>query len=124
MSKEVSYLIQLLSDHIRGIKSVPRQDLDWDIMTYLAKSHDVIAIVYYQCHDWIPDEKVSLFQNAYYSSLFIYSNRVKLLEEINTRFSEKAISYVTVKGLDIASFYTVPALRTMCDLDIIVNKKE
>lgn len=44
-----------------------------------------------------------------------------MLASIQAEFEKESISFFTVKGLDVAAFYPVPALRTMGDCDMIVH---
>ena len=51
-------------------------------------------------------------------------NRNAQHRQIFHSFSEAGIPFFTVKGLDVARFYPVPALRTMGDSDIVIHPED
>ncbi len=46
---------------------------------------------------------------------------MKLLDSISVAFTNASIPFFTVKGMDVAALYPIPALRTMGDCDILVH---
>ena len=122
LSAEKSFLLQILSDHLNGRQTaLPEYEFDWTELSRLARIHQVDGIVYYQCKKNIPAEFADSFKKGYSAATFYYTNRVKAVEEITAAFKENDIKYFAIKGLDVASLYPVPALRTMGDCDFVVD---
>lgn len=120
MTSEQKYFIQILSDHLAGRESCPPEDVvDWEEIVSAAKKHDLAGIVWHQCH------KLSPLAEALYghcrNSLYNYGRRVKTEEIIKTAFRNSGIESFVVKGSAIATYYPVPAYRTMGDTDFVVR---
>lgn len=122
MTKEEFFFIQLLSDFVEQKETKPLyDDLDWNTITHLAKIHQVGGIVFHQCKRFIPAELQSVLYSYYMASIYSYANYSSELKILEQSFHENDIDMFTVKGLEIASYYPCPALRTMGDMDIIVQ---
>lgn len=124
MTKEQIFFTGVLADHLNKRKTASADGLNWDLLLSYAKSHQVEAILYYQCKDFLPPEIRSRLTQLYASTLFYYTNRTKQFEEICRAFAERRLSFYTVKGLDVAELYPIPALRTMGDCDIVVHSED
>lgn len=124
MVKEDTIFLQILSDYLNNRKSVIEAGVDWNKIISCARKHQVEGIVYYQCKSSIPNEQHQQLVKLYAANLFYYTNRVKQFEEIAERLSKEKVPFYTVKGLNIAEFYSVPALRTMGDCDIVVHSED
>lgn len=114
-------LIKVLRDHLNEVKTEPF-DTDWDSLVSTAMTHEIGGIVFYQCKDFIPEEYKQKLESAYSVALFYYVNRIKAMDVISKTFS--GLNSCSVKGLEVAKFYPVPALRTMGDCDIVVVPKD
>ena len=124
MTSEQKYFIQILSDYLSGRVTEPREGTDWAQIQSWAHSHQVEGMIYYQCKRFISPEKSELFELTYDAALYYYNNRRYVLNKIQKAFETEKIPVLTVKGLLAAQWYSVPALRTMGDLDILVHKEE
>lgn len=111
-------LINILRDHLKTEKTAPF-DTDWAALFNLANKHEVAAIVYSQCNNFIPQECIEEFERTYSAAVFYYANRKKLLDKVETVLAD--IEHFIVKGPSIAQFYPIPALRTMGDTDIVIH---
>lgn len=76
------------------------------------------GIIYYQCKD---NSQVASLQPKYAMTMFAYSNRRKMLGELRKALYENGFPFFTVKGMDVAALYPVPALRSMGDLDMVMH---
>ena len=124
MNREQRLLLLTLSDHLQKRSTIPEEGIDWHALAVLADAHEVAGIVYKQCKEWIPGQYRSQFERAYSSALFAYANRRRAYQEIQVAFAENSIQSITVKGLEVAALYPIPALRTMGDLDILVHQQD
>ena len=113
-----SSLIPILCDYLNG-SITSSFNSDWLELFFLSKNHEVSAIVFSQCKDFIPQEHIGLFERSYGSTLYYYANRQRLMSRIETELSN--IEHFMIKGASIAKFYPVPAYRTMGDTDIVVH---
>ena len=121
MTNEQRFFIQILSDHLNGRKTEARSGLDWDALRSYADKHQVSGIVYQQCREFVPAECAEDMDRKHATELFYYHNRVALHAQVKQALSRKKIDFYTVKGLDVAALYPIPALRTMGDCDIVVH---
>lgn len=124
MTREQTFFTGVLADHLNKRRTASADGLNWNLVLSYAKKHQVEGILYYQCKDFLPPEVRGRMIKLYASTLFYYTNRTKQFEEICKEFAERKISFYTVKGLDVAEFYPIPALRTMGDCDIIVHSHD
>ena len=121
MTKEQEYLINILQDHIAGRTTEPLENADWLAISNLARIHQVDGIVYAQCKNFIPSDALQKFAQAYSAVIYYYVNRQKDMIQITDAMRKNNIPCFSVKGLEVAQYYPVPALRTMGDCDIIVR---
>ena len=129
MNIEYLTFLRILSDHLNKITSHPPDDLDWAQIAAYAKSHEVEAIVGHQCREYLttkPELKdiLARFETARAASMFYYTNRVQALEELKAVYRDERVRFFTVKGLDVAALYPVPAYRTMGDMDIVLSTED
>lgn len=124
MTKEQSFFLQVLSDHLNGRQTNPQENIDWSVIMTLTQNHQVNGIVYWQCKDFLPDELGKRLRNKYFSELYFYYNREALFKQVKQAFSAAQIPFYTVKGLAVAQYYPIPALRTMGDCDIVVHTED
>ena len=124
MSNDRDFLLRLMSDHLHRRSTPPEESIDWKVVADLAKSHDVAGIVYQQCKAWMPETWKKQFEQTFSFSLFVYANRIRTLKDIQGTFAAHQIETITIKGLEVARLYPIPALRTMGDLDILVHQRD
>lgn len=124
MTPEKTFFLRLLADHLAGRTTSPANNLDWQLILQYARMHQVDGIVYYQCKRFLPAKEKALLQQSFISTMYYYENRSYTIQNIKESFRAQDIPMVTVKGMDLAACYPVPALRTMGDIDIIVHKED
>lgn len=124
MNQTQQFFINILSDHLHGIKTEIPCNVDWDEILKLSQSHQVEGIVYHQCKNFMPLKDKQLLDNKTSSTLYYYGNRKAALKEAVEELRKREISHVIVKGFSVAKYYPIPALRTMGDCDIIVHRKD
>ena len=114
-------LTQVLQDHIHS-KPTAQFTADWDSFITLAKQHEVTAILYAQCKDFVPEPYLTDLQRYYSTVLFFYANRRTMMERIDEALHE--IPHFTIKGAAVAQYYPYPAYRTMGDTDIVIHRED
>ena len=122
--QEIKAFIGILSDFISCRKTTLPEYIDWSIIAKLSRIHQVEGIVYYQCKEFIPEEIFPVSAQAFAATLFYYKNRECVLSSIKREFEQNGIHSFEVKGMRVAEFYPIPALRTMGDSDIVVHKEQ
>ena len=121
MTKEQMFFIRVLLDFMHEKETDAPDCIDWNVLFNYSKSHQVSGILYYQCKDFIPEENKQKLNTENALTLYNHVHYLAELTQLRTLFKSHNIEMFTIKGLDIAQFYPVPALRTMGDLDIIIH---
>ncbi len=129
MTREQDFFLQVLADHIHGRATNPPEGLDWPQIAKYAKSHEVEGIVGYQCLPYLKEHPEladirERFDKASALAMFYYANKVQAFEELKAVYQREQIRFFTVKGLEVAAMYPVPAFRTMGDLDIVMSSED
>lgn len=121
MIKEEKLIISVLSDYVNNRKTEFLDEIDWESLLLQAQKHQVEAVVYEQIR-MITPAKYLEFANQYYAgTVFYYSNRKRLLNEIFSKYEDSGIEFFIVKGIEVADCYPNPVMRTMGDCDIVVK---
>ncbi len=115
MTKEQSYFLELLRDHLHGKRSIHREDVDWDVIAGIARTHCLEPIIYSQSKDM-------RFKSKYDFQIYYYANLKRELQSLHAVISN--VDYFIFKGVSIAELYPIPALRTMSDVDILVHASD
>ncbi len=124
MTQEQEFFIQLLSDHLAKRSTQRNDHVDWEKLAHISRIHQVDGIVFYQCREFMPSAVRSMFEQAFSATLYYFINRERDYNEIRNAFNTQGVSHFTIKGLEVAGCYPIPALRTMGDLDIIVQRED
>ena len=124
MTTEKTFFLRILSDHILRKPSESMPGLNWPSLFTYARSHQVGGIVYYQCWKFMPSEVKQLFERPFIATLYLYKQRETIIKDIKSALTSANVPALTVKGMEVAQYYPVPALRTMGDVDIVVHKSD
>lgn len=124
MEFEREFFIQVLSDHLNGESTVLKQEINWKELLHISQKHQLQAIIYYQCRDYINPNIKPLFEKAYFATLFYYSNYKVAHSELSKCFIDNDIPYISIKGVSLSNYYPIPEFRTMGDLDFLIQNKD
>ena len=125
MTLEQEFFLKILSEYInRRSSSQPTEFVDWNMVNYYASIQQVDGIVFSQCKSFLPKEIYSQLQDKYCTSMQCYANQEYYLKKIIKVLKTRDIECFIIKGLTVASFYPLPALRTMGDIDIVVHSED
>ena len=123
MDNTSKLLFRCLSDHLEKSKTALSDDIrNLDELYAIAKSHDVVGMVYHQLKAVLGGDK--RFVENYSASIFYYAGRNRCFETVTNAFRDNGIRYAMVKGVAIANLYPVPALRTMGDIDLLIREED
>lgn len=129
MQKEKSFFLRVLEDYLnKRITKVP-DGLNWRILELIGQTQQLTGVLYHQCRNDIvqsglPTETKTNLKRTYLYNFYLYTKRLKLLEQIGTEFQKGKIPYLIFKGTEVATFYPVPAQRTMYDMDLLVHEED
>ena len=124
LSAEQNYFIQIIKDYLNIAESKNESDIDWNKLFFIFKQHQLCGILNNQCNKFINNNiKKSVFDYSV-AEMLLYQNRLVFYEKIKKKFTEEKISFISVKGLNVAKYYPIPQNRTMGDCDIIVNSSD
>lgn len=126
MTKESALLIAALGWAVANKTEKLSLSVDWEALLKLAKGHMLLPLLWdglqkAGCGEEVPQEAAKVLEKAYMQAIYrdaqMENIRVKLEEEL----TKANIPYVLLKGAVLKYNYPEPALRTMCDMDILVH---
>ena len=121
MTREQSFFIQILSDHLNGRETERIDGLDWPIIYQYARKHQVSGIVYTQAKDIMPIDVLPIFRQDTLATFYYASNRDSDFETIKKELLKNNIPFFVVKGPAVAELFPIPKLRAMGDIDLVVS---
>lgn len=125
-------VIALIKSELNGtaVGVEVKEKLTPEVLPYvyaLSKAHDLAHVVgdaLFKNGVEVPAEIKAKFLKQQNLAVFRYE-RIKFeLEDICAFFDEKGIPYMPLKGSVIRKYYPRPEMRTSCDIDILVKKKD
>ena len=124
ITKEQKCLIDCLSAMLFDKKLEISDDIDLDKVIYEAKAQSVVSYIYPVLKPYLTDEQKSKFQTL---NRWLTANNVRVEfehMELDALMQENKIPYVIIKGLVSASYYPHSELRTLGDVDFLVDKND
>ena len=118
--------ISLSEKNISVLKEISKNDMDWELFKKKACIHGVSTFIYYSLTQHglsglIPLPVYEQFKNHYYSNAVRNSIFLEEIEKLSNMIENK---FVLLKGADlIQNLYPTIAIRSMCDIDILVESK-
>lgn len=103
---------------------------EFEEICFLAKIHKLEGILYYVIQNQkdrlikINPQLFNEIKKEYRLSLYNSLNYEECAKEIGTLFSESNIELMFFKGIQIKELYPVPQLRTMGDIDCLIDEKD
>ncbi len=127
MTDKLTYEYQLILNCISNVlfereKQLNIKDVDIKKLFDEADKQAVYPIVYRALKSSIPDEYLA--QIDFRNTLLLSKNAMVHCEHEELHRAIKHIPYVILKGLSSARYYKEPGLRTMGDVDFLVDKKD
>jgi len=119
--------LNLSEENISALKKIPKKTIDWPLFEKKALLHGVDTFIYYSLKnhnlsELIPPETFNRFQEHYYQ--VAYQNSV-FLDEVDKLSAIIDDKIVLLKGMDlIQSLYPNIAIRSMVDIDILVDSEK
>jgi len=96
----------------------------WDLLYKESINHQVHLMIYNAVKNspYIPLSLNKEWNNIYKFTSVRDAFKLSCMEKILQRFSELGIPVILLKGLYFKDLYPVPIARTMCDIDLLIDK--
>jgi len=119
--------LNLSDENVERLKDLSTKDLDWNLLSKKASFHGVTTFIYYSLkkHNLtylIPSDLFNEFQEAYYMVAIRNTQFIDKINEISDIVKDKIV--LLKGGYLISDFYPNIGIRSMCDLDILVEKEK
>lgn len=119
---EKLFFLKCLNDHLHNRKTSVPENVDIRTLIPIARQQELLGIVYHQLKDSLHEKDA--FFSAYMATLFHYGNLKHQYELVLKELSKVNVTAIPIKGLEIAQFYPIPALRTMGDIDLLIHDED
>ena len=130
MTNEQGYLIHLLSCAIRNkAPEPPMKDISWEKIRETADKQKILPLLYEAVSKLEkkhrPDENLmKCWEKETLGCTLFYAFQMQHIFSFLSDAEEKGIDMLVLKGMVLRELYPVPELRTMGDVDIIINPKQ
>ena len=129
MKVEQKLLIDTLAMAIAGKRFRLPESVDWRQFIRLCRMHAVEALVYNGLQkaglwDCVPEPGQKILAQAYQTAIFRDAQFAHLKNTLTRKLAEAKVPYILLKGVCLKESYPEPALRTMCDMDILVHTED
>lgn len=122
----INALIELVSSAINEREpNLIKEELNWTYIYKLAKINQVESLVYYSIEkikdETLPKEILSEFKVSQQRAQIKEATQHFEVKNIEKSFEEKGIPYMIAKGFVLKYLYPIATMRTMSDVDILVD---
>ena len=129
MRNEYALLIGALAQSVTGKPLKLQEPVDWNAFAKICRAHSVEPLVYDGLRaagilDSVPGEIGTWLRNAYYAAILRDTRFDVLKEKLAEELESAGVPHVFLKGACLKQDYPIPALRTMCDMDVLVYTKD
>ena len=122
--KIAAYVIKLLASVINGTKPPENDGLDWQKIIGLAQKHSVLNILSYAAEKLTvkPDEQTMKYLREFRMQKTVVEAQQELAAcDICEKLDEMQVRHMLLKGSVIKKYYPSPDMRTMGDIDILID---
>lgn len=103
-------------------KDINFDSIDLNELIALSSNQKNPAMVYVGLKYYdVPKKMNDVFLSGLHVSSLAYSKRFSVMNMVTELFEKKQIRHIIVKGTTIAKYYPAPELRTMDDVDFVIN---
>lgn len=127
MALEHKLLIGAVKASVTGIPAQMEAEPDWPLFLKLAAAHKVEALCYdglQKSNIPLPEAAGRVLGGAYMQAIFRDSQIEYRKDLLQKALAEACVPHIFLKGSVLKHDYPVPALRTMCDMDVLVYAKD
>lgn len=129
MRNECALLIGTLACSVANKPFTVPEEMDWQLFIKLCQFHAVTPLAYDGLRkagvlDAVPEEVRRLLLDSYRTAIFRDSQFDYIKGKLSEKLVEANIPHIFLKGSSLKYNYPIPALRTMCDLDVLVHTRD
>ena len=129
MTTEQKLLIDTLACTLTGKAYAVPQEVDWQQFVSLSMRHTVAPLAYdglQKAGNWekLPPPAKKILSDAYHTAIYRDVQFTHLEEQLAKKLQEAGVAHIFLKGASLKKDYPEPALRTMCDLDVLVHTED
>lgn len=129
MTKESQLLMDALGWAVSGKTSELSLSVDWEALLKLAKRHMLLPLLCdglqkAGCWEEVPQEAAKALEKAYMQAVYQDAQMENIRHNLEQGLKNAQIPYVFLKGAVLKYDYPEPALRIMCDMDILVHTED
>lgn len=126
MENESAVLIAALRQAVTGREGAFPEAFSWGRVLELARAHQVEALLFSglrrtpELWEQAPEEVRAILNRACMQAVYIDAQLDYLRKQLEEKLCAQGICHIFLKGAELKKSYPEPALRTMCDLDVLV----
>ena len=127
MTNAQALLIHAVKASVCSVPIANLDEPDWNEFIHLVRNHHLDAMAYdglqkskYPVPQMVEQALSSHYMRAFYQD----SQQAYVKKQLQDALVEANIKHIFLKGSVLKDDYPVPALRTMCDLDVLVYAKD
>lgn len=119
-----AYVIRLVASAVNGVAPPENEGMDWQGIIDFAKKQSVLNLVAYAAESLEnkPDEHTMRFLDEFRMQKMIVEAQQELAaDDACKKLDEMGVRHMLLKGSVMKNFYPSPDMRTMGDIDILVE---
>lgn len=125
MNKEQQYLLTLCRAYLYSERITLREDIDYEKLYVLAKSHNLTAICFCVIKNCANKAIVDAglykkFEDVFFETVFRFEEQTKIIEDIRSLLTAADCDFVLFKGSEIRNYFPVAQARAMGDIDVLI----
>lgn len=129
MHNEYKLLVDALACAVAGKPLTLPEEIDWLQFAKLSRRHMVAPLAYFALRqtgflEQAPENIQKFLKSEYNLAIYLDSQSNYIRQVLSQQLEEAKIPHIFVKGADLKYNYPEPALRTMCDMDILVRAED
>ena len=129
MKHASALMLGALAQAVAGKPFSMPESVDWQQLLRLSQAHSVEPLVYYglqraELLQAVPETCRQHLLAAFHRAVFRDSQFDHIREKLTRQLTDAGVRHVFLKGACLKYDYPVPALRTMCDLDVLVHTRD
>ena len=130
MTQESKLLIGALRRAVVGTTEELSLSVDWQQLLRLAQMHMLLPLLYDGLHrdpkNWenVPEPAKKHLHQAFLHAVYHDTQMEAVTRQLREKLTEANVPHIFLKGSVLKQNYPEPALRTMCDIDILVYTKD
>lgn len=129
MTRESELLIAALGWAVTNKNKELSLSVDWEKLLRLTKRHMLLPLLgdglqKAGCWESVPQEVAKTLEKAAMHAVYHDAQTEHIRAKLEKALKEEKIPYVFLKGSVLKYDYPEPALRTMCDMDVLVHTED